>query len=821
MRRKQQPVRGLAVARFLAAAVPFVLVPPALYVALLPLADTTVSAGRLVLTGAAGALGIGLPALALHVAEVRAGRRAAIAFLTFAAAAAAVGIAAGARVLDALGVALVLQVAAYGYGRWLVRWGGAGAVPTSLAAGWGVLVICALALGHLGFLTRPAVAAIGMVGIVLAAAGLARRARSSSPPASASVPPRSDPCVPVAWWWGVVVLLLVGFVGAAAPEVRHDALTAHLPIAREFAARGRIVEIRHNAASYFQLNADLLYAIGMLLLPGEGLPKFLHFGAGVAATLIVYRIGARLWDARVGLAAAAVVAGTPLWWWVGGTAYTDLWVALFAVAALDGLLDYAGRPGPARAALIGLLAGAAVGSKITGVATVAPMVAVFAAWSLALRRRRRALAIAALVVSAAASGGYWYARAFALTGDPVYPLSRLIVSIGAPRAAPLGPMTFGAGRAPQDLLLLPWRTTRHPEWFVEDGWLGIAYLVALPPAMIAAVRGRIPRWFVVMFLAAGLFWAWTAQYLRYLLPALPLAALLAAAGTLGQGGPAHRGWVAVLVLCLALGAGAWAAPGPPNFPWPVAARTMSRERYLERYVPGYSVASFARRTLPERARILGVGEDRAWLYDHFFVPISWYGRRYHRQLRTEVLSARTGADVEHVLARAGFTHLVLYPDYPLAGLGEVAGSWVARSALWKEGPRLEYADAGRYLLTVASPLGPRVPGQTLLDQAQVSRAAQAPIIYAISIAQEALYGLEVEIRSTGDGADADLIVRWTDPAGRPIGTGVERHVRAGPAWARIRLAGTAPRGAASAQIEIKPAPARAVEVGALKFFELR
>jgi len=809
------------------AAVPFVLVPPALYVALLPLADTTVSLRQILLTGAAGVLGVGLPALAIHVAEVRAGRRTAVALLVLAAALGVVGIASGAGVLEALAVVLVLQAAAYGCGRRLVRWcdpeggGGAASLARSLAAGWGVLVVLGLALGHLGYLSRPAVAAAGLIGIALAV-GAARSAPRGASLTPASRTPDGDRDVPMAWWWGFVVLLLVGFVGAAAPEVRHDALTAHLPIAREFATRGRIVEMRQNAASYFQLNADLLYAMGMLLLPGDAVPKLLHFAAGAAASLIVYGIGARLWRPRVGLAAAAVVAGTPLWWWVGGTAYTDLWAALFAVAALDGLLGYAQRPGPGRAGLVGLFAGAAVGTKITSVATVAPIVAALAVWSLrSSNKRRRALSLACLVAAAAASGAYWYARAWTLTGDPVYPLSRLVFPSGAPRAVPLGPTTFGAGRAPQDLLLLPWSATRHPEWFVEDGWLGIAYFAALPAALIAAARGRIPRWFVVIFVAAGLFWALSAQYLRYLLPALPLAALLAAAGALGRPGPAHRGWVAVFVLALALGAGAWAAPGPPNFPWPVAARTVTHDAYLERYVPGYRIAEFARRELPSHARILGAGEDRAWLYAHFFVPISWYGRRYQRDLRAAVLAARTGTDLERVLTQAGFTHLVLYPDYPLAGLGAVGGSWVARAVPWGEGPRLEYADAGRYLFAIASPSGPRRPGRTVFHQAQVMRAAGEPVVHSVPVAAGALYGLEVEIRSEMAGNDADLAVRWTDPGGRTIGAGVQRRLRAADAWATVHLAGTAPRGAVAARIEISAVGPQAVEARALRFFELR
>jgi hypothetical protein len=81
--------------------------------------------------------------------------------------------------------------------------------------------------------------------------------------------------------------------------------------------------------------------------------------------------------------------------------------------------------------------------------------------------------------------------------------------------------------------------------------------------------------------------------------------------------------------------------------------------------------------------------------------------------------------------------------------------------------------------------------------------------------------LEVEIRADAESGEADLVVRWTDPDGKPIGTGVERRVRAGEAWASIRLAATAPRGAASARIEIRPVSPQPIQARALRFFELR
>lgn len=679
---------------------PWVSLPPALYVAALPLLRPGRDYAFLALVGLAGAAAVAVPAAALRWLERRRPARA-VWLLVAVAGLAATSIAAGAQVAWAFAVACCMLAAAYGYGRMLAPWldladetGSWQTAPLLATAGWAVLIVLGLASGTLGVLRAPFVVACVLAGVGGAVLSL-RRGRDA-----ASLPAEERPGL--AWWWGFVLLLLIGLVGATAPEVRYDALAAHLPIAREFARVGAIVEMRQNAASYFQLNGDLLFAMGMTLVPGEAVPKLLHFLAGATACFLTYDLGARLWNARVGLAGAAVAAGTPLVWWVGGAAYTDLWVVLFAVGLAAALERYARRPGPGRALLVGLLAGAALGVKVTASAVVLPGVAAF----LLMARRTRADRslwpdLLALAVGLAATGAYWYLRAWLLTGNPVFPLFNEVFK--SPLAGPGGGLPAlpvqGTGRSPVDLLLIPWRVTRFPGRFVEDGTLGIVYLILLPATLLAVARRQVPRWLAGVLGASGLIWFVTAQYLRFLLPVLPLAALVGAAGLFAEPrrGPGALSSALVLTVGLALGAGAWIAPALSYFPWQVAARRLSRTAYLEQRVAGFNVADYARRALPASARIYGAGEDKAYYYDRFFVPLSWYGRLFGRDLRDAVLAAESGQEVRTVLTRAGFTHLVVYPQYPLIVRWRRPGGWLAREAFGEDGPRLEYADGGYYL----------------------------------------------------------------------------------------------------------------------------
>lgn len=787
-------------------------------------------------------------------------------FIGAAAAAAAVG----AQVTGALGVALFLMAAAYGYGRLLARWldlGAAGSpwqsAPLLITAGWTSLIMTGLVAGTLGWLAGPVVVVIGIVGCVLAVFPRPRLAGADG--ASPAADPRSSPAgghgpAPISWWWGLAVLLLIGMVGAVAPDVRYDALAVHLPIAREFAHRHAIVEMPHNTASYHNLNAALLYAMGMTLVQGEMVPKLMHFLAGVTVCLLVYDVGTRLWTPRVGLAAAAAVAGTPFLWWLGGTTYTDLWVVLFTLGAVSSLILFLQRPGARRGLLVGLMTGAAVGTKITAVIVAAPVTVVFALIAgLGRGVRRRGWTMAAFLVGAAATGAFWHARAWVLIGNPVFPfLGSVFAGASArPDGTRFVPQTFGMGSAPWDLLLIPWRVTWFPDRFAEDASMsiGIAYLVLLPFAVAAIARGRVPRWIVGVVVAGGLFWFFTAQYLRFLLPVLPLAALIGAAGLFAVTWPRTvvLASAAVLALSLALTAVRWVAAGPPGFPWPVASRAIARSEYAATHVEGFRVARYAARVLPASARIYGLGEDLAFHYDRFFLSSSWHGRVFGVRLRRPLLAANTGSEAMGLLERAGFTHLVLSGRLREAAFRRNPNGWIARETFWEEGPWLEYAYREYYLFRLSARDRPRSRGPQLLANVEMApgpaatptgwqvsgsvQVVQAPegsgragtwarvasgghLLQQVPVKPDGLFSLEAEIRSAAPGGQARLFIQWMGPDGRALDYTTWRKVVVGPQWKRYAMACTAPPEARTALIWLIAAQGD-IEFDNAGFYELR
>jgi hypothetical protein len=805
----------------------------------------------------------GMPGAAIWGLQRRCGHGAALLGLVLLAAACTLLLTASAGVLGALVVTILLWVAAYGYGALAAGWldledvrNSWESIPLAAAVGLAVLVLLVTLSGVAGALNRPAITAIFLPGVALAAF-YAQRLPAPNRPAMLDTP--GSPAA--VWWWGLAVLMLVGMVGAVAPEVRHDALAMHLPIAREFATHRAIVEMRQQIQSYFPLNAHILYAAGMVFVPGEAVPKLTHCAAGVHASLLAYGLGARLSTPWVGLASAAIFASTPLVYWTGGTAYTDLWSVLFATAALAGLACFASRPSRRRALATGVLTGTALGFKLISLVVALPVaVAVPLIGGLSSPRLKARLGLlGAFSFGAVAAGSFWYGRAWVLTGNPVFPMLNAVFK------SPYWPAEntrfnvhlFGMGTSVWDLVRLLWNLSLHPNRFVEDGSIGLIYLVLLPFALWAIVRRLVAPWAWGILLAGGLLWFFNAQYLRYLLPLLPLAAIIGSTGLLGKATPGSTAFRAGLVLAAAVmvTAATWVTSGPPDFPIAVARGSIARADYAAAHVAGFRVAEYARRSLPQSARIFGAGEDMAFYYERFFVPISWLGRLFDPVLPDAVLGARTGSEVQTILRQAGFSHLVLNRDHPVIAQWRHPDGWLAREALWEDGPRLEHAHGEYYLFQLSAPRGTEVRrGKELLRNPEMApgpagapagwdrhgtvRLAQAAggpegtgmrvwlgsgayLAQRVAVTPDTLHALEAGIRSAGSSATARLLIQWFDEGGKVLDYATWRRVTVGPGWKRYAMACTTPRTARSARVWLIADQGSEVEFSKAQFYVLR
>ena len=556
-----------------------------------------------------------------------------------------------------------------------------------LALGLGGLAYGMLALGLLGGLYRPA--GIGLL-LLLAALGF-RQHQAMARELQDTL--RHGVCLSP-WGWATALLFLllalIPLVGVWTPPVvalgsnfytEWDSLSYHLADPKMYLQAHRIYYIPWESHSNFAFTAEMWYLFG-LMEGGIPLAKLFHFTCGVGACLAVYAFGARHLSSKTGLLAAGILASTPLVLWEAGTAYADLAGTLFATLTLLAVANGMAGRDERWLRLGAVLMGLTLSTKATALGTVALLALGLLFWRVRVRGQTppRALAkVAVWCLLALTVGSPWYIKSAVYTGNPVYPFYPRIFpsrhwNTGLGDIYDVSNAGFGVGATTKEIhsptqgVLIPWNltmyllpghltTSPHPFNEVQTP------LAALSPLLLAALffpafLGRAP----VAIKALGLYalcslalWFMTVEYVRYLLPTLPVLCLLAAwvLASAWEGRLRSRYALAGLGACslaftLFIGAELVRLQAPVVFGW------QSRAQYLEHDLSGYPAMQFINTQLPTNAKIVLYGHPFGFYCDK---PYLWGDAQHSTLIPYDTF--HSAEDLSAYLQKIGVTHILI------------------------------------------------------------------------------------------------------------------------------------------------------------------
>lgn len=469
--------------------------------------------------------------------------------------------------------------------------------------------------------------------------------------------------------WMVLTLagfgIAVSFVAALAPPTAGDAMCYHLQLAKEFLHHGGLQYLPESEESTYPLVQELAYSWGLAL--GDAVTaQLLAWLSGVLLIGATYSLAKQITNPRVARLSAAMLALVPAVSNPMSAPLNDLAVAAFCTLALASAI-LALRSRHARwFTLGGLMLGTALAIKYNallfagGLMVYGGMMLVGGYWQRVCRDRtellppckrsfRRDVAqIALTMVIAAAVAGPWYARAAYHTGNPVYPyLSSVFGSDGPPvLRSSKRPLDWTA----EDVLAAPWQLTMTPARFGgRSHQLGVLFLALLPGVFLI----RRPKSLVPVLVVASVYavaWFGLKQNIRFLLPVVPILAILCMIVWQQMADVPRLGWAFVaLLLSVTLFHSAIAMKRTlPNVS--VAMGLETRDAYLTRHEPVWPIAKLAGKSLPPEVRVLSQE-----------MRLFWFPRSAAREA---ILRRKLGWKMEYSdwLAEAkemGFTHLLL------------------------------------------------------------------------------------------------------------------------------------------------------------------
>jgi hypothetical protein len=576
---------------------------------------------------------------------------------------------------------------------------------------WSTALFALAATGALrpGWLRTGALAA-GLAGLALIlprAAARARKVRMPALPASAAIRAAALALLAVA--------LAALFLLSLDPRVDGDADTYHLTLPRIFLEAGGFVRIPFFVYSTWPLGTELLYAVA-LAVHDHVLAAGLHFGCGALLVAGAADVARRAAGAAAGILAAALLLLDPSLRFEIRTAYVDLAFALLFFLAYCAWEPAGETVVPLRRrallALAGVFLGGAAAAKVIGALPAVVLAALELGRGLAHRRGARAIAgdLGCLLLPALALAAPWWARSFALTGDPLHPaLYAIFAGGGEEWSAELAARTaahhhaYGMGRTPLDLLLLPLRLTAvgDPEARLRFGgaihpvWAFLAPLLAWGCFVDRAARRlALPA---LLWIAC---WFPGPQTVRLLLPAQPFLAAAAAvssaraAAAIAPRRPGALAAAALLAAALAAATGLHEAIPRTAELFALAAR--GERAVLDSAVPPH--CRFANAELPPDARILMLDTNRSFFCHRDFLADSLFQAS---QMNALLRTTSDAAGLAALLRERGVTHvLVAQRDWGIDWPPHVREALAAEGLL-----RRIYRDAEHSLYAV-SPAAP-------------------------------------------------------------------------------------------------------------------
>jgi hypothetical protein len=557
-----------------------------------------------------------------------------------------------------LALVLVLALSA-GVGRRIL--GLLGAVPQGrmdavvyvTAAGLGVIAYLVLVLGLVGLLTKWAVLASLVLLALVCHRGFSELAVTLR---SRPEPDRSHPWLIRAATVALVAVGLIVLVNCFVPPGAHewDALAYHLATPKVYVHNHRILYLPTDHHSNFPFLVEMLFTIG-LLFDGYALANLFHFALGALCAGAIVVIGRRHVSLEAGLMGALVFATAPIVAWEAGAAYIELGMALFVTLAIGAALEWRRDGNPRWLTLSGSLMGFALSVK-----ALALVPFFFLAVTLLLANARfknlRWYLVAALLV-----GCPFYVKTWLWTGNPVYPFAYSIFggrhwNAGLASAYAGEQRSFGLhrelinpgsdaltknpddgepniGQRIRNVLMTPFTLVAVPRLYYNQNdpgvhtHLGFLFLALTPLYLLVQKRSAAGGWMLGIAGLWFLVWGQTMQYVRYLIPMLPLLGIAGGEGAwrLGQCRPWMR-WPIAISAALQVGVvaaffgGAILIGDRFGSRWEIATNAEARETYLTRSVNVYGAERWINQNTPPDAGVVLYEENRGFFLDR---PYLW------------------------------------------------------------------------------------------------------------------------------------------------------------------------------------------------------
>lgn len=504
--------------------------------------------------------------------------------------------------------------------------------------------------------------------------------------------------------------LVMNLLATAAPEIFYDSLVYHLALPRLYLLRGQIAPTPENLYSGLPAAIEMLYGLA-LSISNEHLAILLHCSFGLVATVSV-GVWLRRYSSRAGAIFGTLIFFlSPVVLSAGWQSGVDLGTAFYISLALISISRAVEMPDEKNGFRWAVISGALIGFSFGTKYTTIPLGAAFVfthGW-IAKKKGQTLKNTIWLAGIAMLAFSPWLCKNLLFYGDPLYPFFHERLGWASPahwdrflgdaHARNLAD-TLASVAGWKATFLLPWKITTDQ---YIDYRVSLVYLVTLPMlftrrwGILKAVAPEIPSGLtaaVVIALLGYLAWCTTSTISRFLIPVLLLVSGAIAVAVENESTPR---WLRGVVWAVALGGGlcnltAVYLDGMPgqglSNKWSVLLGGQSQKDYLEsEHVgygqPYYAAMEYINAQLPEKARVLFLGESRAYYCERDFIAATAFD---FNPFWIAAREAKSAEELQAKLKALGITHVFLNVRqlYANAGFSAILPRETAASSVFLE-----------------------------------------------------------------------------------------------------------------------------------------
>ena len=465
----------------------------------------------------------------------------------------------------------------------------------------------------------------------------------------------------------LLIALIADLLFVLTPAVGKDALSYHLAVPRQYLSFHGFYFIPGNLFSNYPLNGEMAFMIG-LALRGDILAKGIHY---VMALLTLS--GVWLFTKQHTANTSFVFLPMLIFFTIPSVflnahlAYTDITLTCYVFLAVFAYVNWLNRHHSGWLVLSAVFTGFAASTKYSGL--FLPFLGCLGIFCASRNNRwaiKRALYFLGLYLAVTIIiGSPFYIKNWIFTGNPFYPFFYAIFGgkgwdLEQARVYDLFLQNLGMGRRLLDYLLLPWNISFHSQMNSPrfDGVLGPIFILTLPFAV--GIR-NMPLSVKVSLTCAGfmfLFWAGSAQQIRYLLAVFPFLAITT--GYIVSYYLKRKPVFAVLILIVVTGLVINGYHIAKDFnkikPLRYITGHEDRDAFLSRVIPSYGMFRHINTHLPEDTKLffiymknLGFLCDRNYYSDSMLESYT---------LQKILKQSQSSEDVFAFLNEKGFTHIL-------------------------------------------------------------------------------------------------------------------------------------------------------------------